>query len=210
MKGILKMAAGILLPVVMLCGCGAKDAGTTMEKIQDRLAKMESYACTATLKRISNKGENEYGTKQYYKTTGEYRLELTSPDTVAGNYTVFDGKTICQYNPKMGGKVVIDVPESQPRNELFLGQFVKNYMQSENVSIDVANMDEGKSTVLEAVIPGGNKYLATEKLWVDNETLNPVQFVIYDQDGKERYIITYQEFEYNPSLENSLFQAKQN
>ena len=61
--------------------------------------------------------------------------------------------------------------------------------------------------MLEAVIPGGNKYTATEKVWIDNETLKPLKFVIYDEDGKERYIITYNEFEYNPEIDDSVFKA---
>lgn len=206
---MLKRAGMILVAIFCIftfSGCQKNsDNLSVMEKIQKQLNEMESYECSATLKRISNKGENIYETKQYYKNTGEYKLELLSPENVAGNYTIFDGKTICQFNPKVGGKVIIDVPESQPRNELFLGQFIKNYMQSEEVSIDVAKMEEGKCTVLEAVIPGGNKYLATEKLWVDNETLKPVQFVIYDNEGKERYIIDYNEFEYNVTFDENMF-----
>ena len=61
--------------------------------------------------------------------------------------------------------------------------------------------------MLEAVVPGGNKYIATEKLWVDNETLMPLKFVIYDEQGNERYVITYNEFEYNPKIEDSVFKA---
>ncbi len=209
---MLKKACIMVLAAVFsltLVSCKKADETSAMEKIQKALNEMESYQCDAVLKRISNKGENEYQTKQYYKSTGEYKLELLSPENVAGNYTVFDGKTICQFNPKIGGKVMIDVPESQQRNELFLGQFMKNYMQSEDVSIDVANMDEGKCTVLEAVIPGGNKYLSTEKLWVDNETLKPVQFVIYDVDNNERYVITYDNFEYNVPFDENFFKITQ-
>ncbi len=150
---------------------------TEMEKIQKQLNEMENYQCSATMERFSNKGNNTYETNQYFKSTGEYRLELTAPETVAGNYTVFDGEKICQFNPRVSSKIVKQVPESQQRNELFLGQFLKNYMQSEGVIVEAAALDESRCTVLEAVIPGGNEYTATEKLWVDNETLKPVQFM---------------------------------
>lgn len=186
-----------------------EDEMSTMQKIQKQLNEMESYECNATLKRVSNKGENIYETKQYYKKTGEYKLELLAPETVSGNYTVFDGKTICQFNPRINGKLLIDVKDSQQRSELFLGQFIKNYMQSEGVSVDVMKLDESKCTVLEAVIPGNDKYIATEKLWVDNETLKPVQFIIYDSQGKERYVVTYNKFEYNVSFDDETFKIQQ-
>lgn len=179
---------------------------TEMEKIQKQLNEMENYQCSATMERFSNKGSNTYETNQYFKSTGEYRLELTAPETVAGNYTVFDGEKICQFNPRVSSKIVKQVPENQQRNELFLGQFLKNYMQSEGVTVEAAALDESRCTVLEAVIPEGNEYIATEKLWVDNETLKPVQFIIYDNKGNETYHLSYHTFEYNAELDDSLFQ----
>lgn len=44
-------------------------------------------------------------------------------------------------------------------------------------------------------------------MWIDNETLKPLKFVIYDADGNERYIITYNEFEYDPEMDDSVFRA---
>lgn len=204
----MKRSILIVLIVILcfLCACSFKEKElSVMEKIQKQLSEMQSYECTGTMKRISNKGENTYEMKQSYQMTGEYKLELMAPESVAGNYTIFDGKTICQYNPRVSGRVMIDVPKSQPRNELFLGAFVKNYMESKNISINAANLQESKYTVLEAVIPGNNKYLSTEKLWIDNETIKPIQFVIYDSEGKERYIIEYKDFEYNVTFEKDFF-----
>ncbi|MCI1931924.1 MAG: hypothetical protein LKJ13_09585, partial [Clostridia bacterium] len=189
-------------------GCGQKEK-TPMEKIQVRLGSIKSYECSATLTRISNKSSNTYGTKQYYKNTGQYRLELTSPDDVAGNYTVFDGKTVCQYNPHCQKKIIRNVPQNQARNELFLGSFFKNYLNSEDVAIDTVSIDESACTVLEANMPGGNKNMVTEKLWINDTTLKPVKLVIYDKDKKERYILEYGNFEYDVQLSNDIFTIKE-
>ena len=135
-------------------------------------------------------------------------MEITAPENMAGNYTVYDGNTISQYNAKTKETVNIDIPEGSNGDELFFCSFIRNYMQSEDVAVDTAvSLDESSCTVLEAVIPGRNKYTATEKVWIDNETLKPLKFVIYDEDGKERYIITYNEFEYNPEIDDSVFKA---
>ncbi len=197
----------LIIPLVMftLCACGVAKNETPMEKIQQMLNGMQGYYCTADLTRFSDKGEAKFGIKQYYKISGEYRMEMVSPDEVAGNFTVYDGKTVCQFNPRVNGKMVKDVPENKARNELFLGNFVKNYMNSEEVSIAVSTVDESRCTVLEAVIPGDNKFTATEKLWIDNETLEPVKLVIYTSEGKEKYIIEYNEFSYNPQFEQNIF-----
>jgi outer membrane lipoprotein-sorting protein len=188
-----------------VAACSRQEPMTELDAIQKQLAEMEGYACTATLTRTNDRGTQTYETKQYYKSTGEYRLELTSPEHVAGNYTVFDGESICQYNPRLDSSIVKNIPESQHRNELFLGQFISNYMQSEGVSVETAALDESRCIVLEAVIPGNDSRLSTEKLWVDRTTLLPVRFIIYDAKDNESYRMDYSAFQFDPPLDDSLF-----
>ena len=188
-----------------IAACSRQEPLTELESIQKQLAEMKGYTCTATLTRTNERGTQTYETKQYYKATGEYRLELTAPEHVAGNYTVFDGTHLCQYNPRLDSSILKDVPESQHRNELFLGQFIENYMQSEGVSVAAAALDESRCIVLEAVIPGNDPRLSTEKLWVDRTALLPVRFVIYDAKGNESYRMDYSAFQFDPPLDDSLF-----
>ncbi|MCQ4936249.1 MULTISPECIES: LolA family protein [Anaerotignum] len=208
----MKKAVAVCLSLLLLFslgGCKKEEPLSELETIQKQLNEMDGYYCTASLTRISNKGETTYGTKQYAKSTGEYRLELTSPENVAGNYTIFDGQKICQYNPRLNNQLVRDVPASQHRNELFLGQFIKNYMKSEGVGVEAAALDESKCIVMEAVIPGTDGALSSEKLWVDRETYLPKRLVLYDNQGQERYRLDYDEFVYNPDFEENLFQIKE-
>ena len=188
-----------------IAACSREEPLSELESIQKHLAEMEGYTCTATLTRTNDRGEQTYETKQYCKSTGEYRLELTAPENVAGNYTVFDGERICQYNPRLDSSIIRDIPESQHRNELFLNQFIQNYMQSEGVSVETAALDESRCIVLEAIIPGNDAALASEKLWVDRESLLPVRFVIYDAEGEERYSMDYSSFEFDPQFDDTLF-----
>ena len=190
---------------LLFCSCQKQEPQTPMAQIQQTLTEMTGYTCIATLTRTSNKGETVYETKQDFKSTGEYRLEFLAPKNVKGNYTVYDGKTICQYNPRLQDKIVKDVPLSQQRNELFLGQFLKNYMQSEGVSVETAALDESRCTVLEAVIAGNDPTMATEKLWIDNETLTPVRFVIYNTENKPTWQLDYTAFSFNPHFDEHLF-----
>lgn len=194
---------------IIFSACSTKEKSKSpMEKIQEKLTTMESYACIADLTYVSNKGKNTYRTKQYYKMSGEYRIEITAPEQVKGLVTVFDGKKVMQYNPRILGEAVNEIPESKNTYEIFLGTFLKNYLQSEDVTLEVFNNNNEEYTVLEAVIPEGGKYLATEKLWVSNKTLNPTQLVIYDTEGKERIIVKYGDFKYNVNLDDTIFQLK--
>lgn len=209
--GVLFFVSIFIMTCTALSACSTKEkpkAKSPIEKIHEKLTTMKTYGCIADLTYISNKGQNTYKTKQYYKISGEYRVEIVAPEQVKGLVTVYDGKKVMQYNPRVLGEVVNEVPESKNTYEIFLGAFLKNYLQSEEVTLEVFNTDNDEYTVLEAVIPEGGKYLATEKLWVSNKTLNPAQLVIYDTEGKERIIVKYGEFKYNINLEDTIFQLK--
>jgi len=212
-KGIALQFAVLLSAVIfVLSGCSAftKDSGgsadaNAYEKIQKQLMGMKSYQSEASVKYISNKNTNEYETLQHCKITGEYRIEVTGPENAKGNITLSDGETICQFNPNVSGKIAVGSKDSPERCEIFLTSFVKNYLNSKEVSLEVSNFGEGRATILEASVPGSHPYLSCEKLWVDNETYKPIQLIIYDPDGNERMVVTYKNFEYNPNLDDNLF-----
>jgi outer membrane lipoprotein-sorting protein len=214
MKRFFGAALTLAICAVLFSSCNAvgkgidvEDSSSGYEKAHKMLADLKTFKAEANVKYISNKNENEYETLQHGKITGEYRVEVTGPEKVSGTVTIFDGKQIAQFNPKLGGKVVVSENESAERSEIFLTSFIKNYFMSNEVSVSAAKLDEAKCTVLEAVVPGGHHFIATEKLWVSNKTKKPLQLVIYDQDGGERIIVTYNTFSYNIDIDDSIFKT---
>ena len=209
MKRIFKLIIpGIMLAAVMLfataCGTNAAD-GDIYEQIQRRLLSLETFSAEATVTYISNQNTHVYETRQFARSTGAYRIEVTGPERVAGNITIFDGRQIAQINEAANAKVILGTQDSPERYEILLTSFIRNYVRSRDVSVTVAAIDEQQFTVLEANLPGSHPYLATEKLWVCNDTLLPFKLVIFDTAGEERIIVEYKTFEFNPRLEDSLF-----
>lgn len=173
--------------------------------IQDQLINMEGYACLASLSHIENGKTNTYETKQVYQMDGKYRVEVTKPENIAGLTTICDGKKTYQYNPKLDKSFAQELNDNNFRNQLFLGSFVKNYLQSEDVSIEVQNMDPGLTTVLEAVIPGGSPHMYMQRVWLDQKTYKPLRMAIYNQDNEKTVLIEFIEFTYNPEIDQSIF-----
>ena len=178
---------------------------SAFEQILHQLVDLQSYRAIATVEFHSNKGVNVYETVQHARMSGEYRVEVTAPAHVAGSVTASDGQQIVQFNSRVNGRVSLLVQETPERSEIFLTTFIKNYLQSDEISVSVADMDEGLRTVLEATVPGNHHYLAISRLWVDNSTLLPVKLIIFDQDGAERIIVTYHVIELNIELDDALF-----
>ena len=210
-KGILVLLFALLLAFAA-CGAGDgvrrpadADEISALEKIQRKLMDLTNYRAIATVEYRSNKGSNIYETIQHARITGEYRIEITGPAHVAGSVTTNNGAQINQFNTRVNGRISLQVEEAPERSEIFLTSFIKNYILSEEISIHVADMEEGVRTVLEATIPGNHPYMAIARLWVDNATLAPVKMIIFDAEGSERIIVTYHVFEYNVEMDDALF-----
>ena len=197
----------LILAAFGLTSCQAEEVPelTVYQKIHERLVNLGTYRARATIEYISNKGTNTYETIQHGRITGEYRIEVTGPEHVAGSITSFDGQQIYQFSTRVNGRVAILADESKERSEIFLTSFIRNWLTGQESSVMATSMDEGQYTVLEAGIPGSHPYLATQKLWISNETLLPTKMVIIDPQGIERVIVTYHRFEYNIELDDALF-----
>jgi len=188
-----------------LRGITNEEEMSASEQIHRMLASLENYRAIATVEYHSNKGVNTYEIVQHARITGEYRVEVTGPENVAGSVTASDGSQIFQFNSRVNGRVSILVQETPERSEIFLTTFARNYLGSADISVSVADMDEGLRTVLEAPVPGNHPYLAISRLWVDNTTLLPVKLIVFDQDGAERIVVTYHIFEANVEMDDALF-----
>ena len=180
---------------------------TTIEKINTQLTEMVTFESEATVRYISNKGENEYTTLQQVKDSGEYRIEVIAPEGMAGNVTVSDGETITQLNKRLNAKVSLGMDDSKERTAILLTNFITNYFSSDN-AIQSEPTSEDNVTILEANIHGSHPYISRQELIVDNDTLKPIKLLVYDPNGKERIVVTYNTFEYNIELEDSLFQLE--
>jgi len=188
-----------------LCGC-KQDANAS--KIQDKLMNMESYACLASVSHKSDDTINIYETKQVYQMDGQYKVEVTKPEHTAGLTTIFNGEKIMQYHKKLDKAYKSELIPNDFRNQMFLGTFVKNYLQSEEVCIEVQNTEPGLTTVLEAVIPGGSKHMCLQRVWIDQKTYEPVRMAILNKEDKEIVVIEFLEFTYNPKINESTFSVK--
>ena len=208
---ICRFVGVLAVALFVMSGCASggghqdADGRSSFEKIHERLVGLQTYRAEVTVEYISNRGSNIYETVQHASIDGRYRIEIIGPENVAGNVTAFDGQTVAQANPRVSGRVAMSVRENPERSEIFLTSFIRNYLGSKNVSISVGSFGSGNFTVMETVVPGNHPYLASQRLWVDNSTLDPARLVIFDREGAERVIVNFKSFEYNVDLDEGIF-----
>ncbi len=187
----------------------AENSSSKYQDVTKMLLNLKTYAMSGTVTYISSEDKSTFKILQYGKSDGTYRFEVLEEDG-SKITTIFDTKTIFQYNDDMKGVVNITTSENSERSEIFITKFIKNYENSKDVSVLVSKINDSNCTVLEANIPGNYHYFSKEKLFVDNKTLLPIKLVIYDEDNLERIVVNYDQFIANPTLDKEIFSVNGN
>ena len=181
--------------VVSICVVGCSNKEYTKEEVyedfQKQISKISSYTCTANVKVIGNKEKTNYIFKHTYKKPDYYKLEVKSPENLKGKTIEYNGEKILVHNPNINDTVELPNIDNNV-HYMFIGDFIKNYMENEDVKLEAIN-DELK---IEIEIPGDNKYFNKQILYVNNKTKNPDKMEIIDNEGKARFIVTYEDFQY--------------
>lgn len=195
----------VIILSLSLSGCRLASKDKSSRNVEENLINMEGYAALVQVSHISDGKSNTYQAKQVYQMEGNYRFEVVKPEHIVGLTTIFNGEKVIQYNPNVDHPKAVELPINNFRNQVFLGSFVENYLQSKNVAIEVQTTQESLRTVLEAIIPGGSTHMSSQKLWIDQESEKPVQMVIYNAEGQETVVVEFIEFTYNPEINESIF-----
>ncbi len=203
----------ILLVLVMsltLTSCSSlfNTAEKTEKKLAEKYLDLKTYEAETNITYISSDQKTTFKTLQQANIDGRYRIEVIEPTQVSGSVTVFDGTKIYQFNEKVSKDIYVSTTENLERSEIFLTSFLKNYNNSDDVAVTVGTFNDSLYTILEANIGTEHPLIATEKLWINNETKLPEKLVIYDKNEVETIVVEYTTFEYNKELDENLFNVQ--
>lgn len=185
----------IIVSIITLysVGCGRKEytKEEVYEDFQNQISKIESYTCNAKVEAIGNKENTTYIFKHTYKKPDYYKLEVKSPKNLQGKTIEYKGDKVLVKNPSIND--TIELPNiNNDSHYLFIGDFIKNYMQNESIILEVTESE----LKIQTEIPGDNKYFKKQILYVDNKTKNPNKMEILDNEDKPIFIVTYEDFKY--------------
>ncbi|HBE9437877.1 lipoprotein [Clostridioides difficile] len=179
--------------VIIVIGCQKRQS--TKEEVykdfQKQISEMNYYSCKAEVEVVGNKSPHNYVLIHTYKKTDNYKLEVISPKHLKGKSIEYQGDKILVKNPKISD--IVELPNTGKNNQyLFIGDFIKNYLQNEEMKVKLSK----GHLVLETFIPGDNKYFNKQVLYVNADTKNPEKMEVLDKEGVPRFTVKYKDFEY--------------
>lgn len=178
---------------VSFVGCQTRESTKedVYKKFQEQVSKIESYTCTAEIEVVGNKGMSSYTLKHYYKKPNNYKLEVVSPEHIKGKTMEYKDNKIIVKNPDIDD--IFELPNSSKDQQyLFIGDFMRNYLQNEEITMNSSDSE----LILEANIPGDDEYFNKQILYIDKGNKKPDKMEILDKNGKIRFTVKYDNFEY--------------
>lgn len=191
-----KWAVLIIITVGILgivIGCQKKESTKEelYEEFQKKILTMSSYKCTADVEVVGNKSAHNYVFIHNYNKPDNYKLEVVSPKHLKGKTIEYNKDKILVKNPEINDTV--ELPNAGTNDQyMFIGDFIKNYLQNEEVTIKLSK----GSLYLETLIPGDNQYFSKQVLYINSKTKLPEKMEILDDKDDIRFTVTYKDFEY--------------
>ncbi len=170
------------------------------EEIIDKLYNTKNYSCKVEYTFINSKDEYKENTMQYYSGDNGMRIEFQDAD---GRVKVYKGSEI-QMQGENGKDYVVD----KNIDEIYPLAFINNILDK-SVSGELETVDtewsDNEYIKVNIDYPDGNKHIDKGEFYVDKKTKSPVLLKIFDDEGKERILISYKEFKSSKESDESLF-----
>lgn len=182
----------VITVFAIVIGCQRRES--TKEEVykefQKKIVNMSSYQCIAEVEASGNKSSHNYVFIHSYIKPDYYKLEVLEPENLKGKIMEYKDDKVIISNTDIEDK--IELPNTEDNKQYaFIGDFIKNYLQNEEVDIKLSN----DSLILETTIPGDNEYFNKQILYVNKETKNPEKMEILNAEGKPNFTVKYTEFE---------------
>lgn len=183
----------ICITIGIVIGCQKKESTKeeVYENFQKKISAMTSYTCEAEVEVVGNKSAHNYVFIHTYNKPDYYKLEVISPEHLKGKTMEYKDEKILVKNPDI--KDTLELPNVGKNDQyMFIGDFIKNYLQNEDVDIKITN----NKLVLETQIPGDNEYFSKQVLYVSVETKEPEKMEILDFKGQPKFTVKYKNFDW--------------
>lgn len=204
----MRLLKAIFVLVVITISITACTKPSDKERYYDAHKKMmeiKSYQTIAKISSYTGDSKREYEFNQMFQYPDKYRLEVISPNSIKGNLTIFNGKVAWIQHATINQTWKMDNFEQSKEQLMFIGYFLKNFINSENSTYHSESFEGRDSIVITTELPGGNPHFYSQKLWIDGKDFTPLRLNIIDNQDKVRFEVYYEDFKMNPELSEDLF-----
>jgi len=182
---------------------GNQDIHTRIER---KYSDIHSFSAVLEVTVTTEKTENVYTVKQYYVSPDKFREDIISPETLAGMTYIFVNGMVTIFPPINCDGISMEI-DPDNRNYTFLPEFFDRYFNSDYaiIAVSVDNTSDDITTILEIMLDDDNIYRSSQKLWICNQTAQPLKLETFNASGDVLISAIFTEFNLNVRIDETLF-----
>jgi len=147
------------MAVIFMIACKKPSDQEIFYNAHKKMMEIQSYETTAKILTYSGSNKREYEFNQSFMYPDKYRLEVISPNSIKGNLTIFNGKIAWIEHAAINQTWKMDNFEQSKEQLMFIGYFLRNFINSENSNYMSENFNGQDSIVITTELPVGITYM---------------------------------------------------
>ncbi len=200
-------AALVICVVLMVAGCGAKDAGSVVKGLDKKVGNLTSYSTSGTMVLNTGIEPQEYQVEVWYQKPNYYRIALSSAKKDISQIVLKNDEGVFVLTPHLNKsfRFQSDWPENQ--GQVYLFQSLVH-----SISKDDARQfaKEEDSYVFDVQANYSNASLVRQKIWVNQKTFAPQHVEIYDKNNTALVVMNFNDFKFDAEFEKDSFDMQRN
>ncbi|MDF2923218.1 MAG: rane protein [Paenibacillaceae bacterium] len=206
-RRLLGFALVLMSVVLLMAGCGKKDAGAVVKDLDKLADGLQSYTTTGTMTLNTGTEPQEYQVEVSFQQPSYYRIALTNQKKDISQIVLKNDDGVFVLTPHLNKsfRFQSDWPENQGQVYLY-----KSLVNSINQDKERQFTTDGDSYVFDVMANYSNASLSRQKIWLNKKTYAPQSVEIYDAQNNPVVVMTFNNFKFDETFEKDYFDMQRN
>lgn len=193
--------------VLVLAGCGKKDAGAIVKDLDKQVDKLESYTTSGTMTLNTGAEPQEYQVEVSFKKPNYYRISLSNAKKDISQIVLKNDDGVFVLTPHLNKsfRFQSDWPKNQGQVYLY-----ESLVNSINQDKERQFTTDGDSYVFDVLANYSNASLSRQKIWINKKTYAPQTVEIYDGQNNAVVVMNFNDFKFDESFDKDYFDMQRN
>jgi outer membrane lipoprotein-sorting protein len=197
----------VMCVVIVLVGCGKKDASDVIADLDKTMNKLESYEGSGTMTLHTGTKPQEYSVDVWYQSPSYYRIALKNATKDVTQIVLKNDEGVFVLTPQLNKsfRFQSDWPEKQGQAYLY-HTLVQSILQDKNRQFTT----EGDTYVFDVVSNLQNHSLVRQRVWLDKDDYAPLRMEASDAESNVLLEVKFSSFVFNKKFDDDSFDMERN
>ncbi|TFE27204.1 outer membrane lipoprotein-sorting protein [Cohnella luojiensis] len=197
-----------LISVIILTGCGSKNADSIVKDLDNVVDKMESYEGSGTMILHTGQQPLEYKVEVLYQKPDRYRISLTNAKRDITQIVLRNDEGVFVLTPQLNKsyRFQSDWPDNQ--GQVYLFQTLAKSIILDNSRQFTTDKDNYVFDVMAGNYQNGS--FARQKIWLAQDNYAPTHVEVSDANGNKMVEVSFTSFEFDKKYDKSAFDMDKN